>query len=245
MTLAFNAVFGGIIGMLINYLSDVLPVSRRFTKPTCKVCTQPYLIKDYLVSYKCSKCGSRMPARSIIVLLSTIIVCILLNYFPFSIFGFWATLPILICLEVILVIDIEHHLVLIETSIFGFFLFLVYGIFLNGFQRTFTGGLAGLLIMLAFYFIGLAFSKVVGALRHQTIDEVVFGFGDVCLGVNLGLITGWPLIAGAITIAIIAFEIFTLFFFIALLVSKKYQAFSSALPFTPFLILGAVAIFYL
>ncbi len=245
MTLVINAIVGGIIGMLINYFSDVLPVSRRFTKPLCKVCNQPFSIKDYLVYFRCSQCGSRIPTRSIIVLIITIVVCMLLNFFPFSILGFWATLPILIFLGVILVIDIEHHAVLFETSIFGFVLFFVYGMMLMGFQRTITGALAGFMVMLTFYFIGLAFSKLVGALRHQAIDEVVFGFGDVCLGVNLGLLTGWPLIIGAITISIIAFEVFTLAFFIALLISRKYRAFSSALPFTPFLIIGAVAIFYL
>ena len=245
MTLIINAVFGGIIGMLINYFSDVLPVSRSFTRPICKVCNQPYSIKGYLISYSCSQCGSRIPARSLVVLVCSIFAGLLLHSFPFSTLGFWATLPILIYMGVILVIDIEHHLVLIETSIFGFILFSIYGTILNGFRETFTGALAGLVIMLIFYFIGLAFSKIVGALRHKMIDEVVFGFGDVCLGVVLGLLTGWPLIVGAITISIIAFEVFTLIFFIALLLSKKYQAFSSALPFTPFLILGAVAILYL
>jgi len=245
MTLAINAIVGGIIGMLINYFSDVLPVSRSFSRPLCKVCNQPYSIKDYLVYFRCSQCGSRMPTRSIAVLISTIIVCLLLNFFPFSILGFWATLPILVFLGVILVIDIEHHAVLIETSIFGFALFFIYGMILNGFRSTILGALAGFLIMLAFYFIGLAFSKLVGVLRHQAIDEVVFGFGDVCLGINLGLLTGWPLIIGAITISIIVFEVFTLIFFIALLLSRKYHAFSSTLPYTPFLILGAVVIIYL
>jgi len=136
-------------------------------------------------------------------------------------------------------------LVLIETSIFGFFFFLVYGMIINGAQLTLKGALAGFLIMIAFYFIGLAFSKIVGAIRHKAIDEVVFGFGDVCLGVILGLLNGWPLIVGAIAISFIAFEVFTFFFFIALMAFKKYHAFSSALPFTPFMILGAVTIFYL
>ena len=245
MTLVLNAIVGGIIGMLINYFSDVLPDTRSFSRPFCKICEQPYSIKDYLVYFKCLQCGSRKPKRSIIVLICTIVVCMLLNYFPFSTLGFWATLPIMIYTGLILVIDIEHHLVLIETSIFGFVLFLGYGIILNGVRSTLTGALAGLLIMLVFYFIGLAFSKLAGALRHKVIDEVVFGFGDVCLGLNLGLLTGWPLIIGAITISILAFEVFTLIFFVALLVQKKYHAFSSALPFTPFLILGAMAIFYL
>lgn len=245
MSLIIIVIAGGIIGILINYFSDVLPVSRSFTKPICKGCNRPYSIKDYLVSYRCSQCGSRISTRSIIVLISTIVVCLLLNFFPFSILGFWATLPILIFLGVILVIDIEHHAVLVETSMFGFVLFFFYGIILKGFQRTITGALAGFLIMLTLYFIGLAFSKIVGALRHREIGEVVFGFGDVCIGVNLGLLTGWPLILGAITIAILAFEVFALILFIALILSRKYNAFSIALPFTPFLILGAIAIFYL
>lgn len=186
-----------------------------------------------------------MPLRSVVVLIGSVIVCILLNYFPFSTLGFWAALPIVIYLGVILVIDIEHHAVLIESSLFGLALFLAYGIGLNGFRGALTGALAGFLIMLVFFFFGLAFSKIIGALRHRTIDEVVFGFGDVSLGTILGLLVGWPLVAGAVAIAILVFEVFTLFFFIVLLISKKYQAFASALPFTPFLILGAVAIFYL
>ena len=245
MTFAISAFAGVITGLLINYLSDVLPVTRSFSKPLCKVCAHPYSVKDYLLSFRCSNCGSRISSRSFLVLISSVVVCIMINYFPLSKLGFWSTLPILIFLGVILVIDIEHHAVLIETSLFGFVFFLGYGMILNGSRSTLIGGLVGLLIMLAFYFIGLAFSKLVGALRHKAIDEVVFGFGDVCLGLNLGLLTGWPLIAGTITISIIAFEVFTLFFFIALLISKKYQAFASALPFTPFLILGAVAIFYI
>ena len=112
MSLIIIVIVGGIIGILINYFSDVLPVSRSFTKPLCKVCNQPYSIKDYLVSCRCSHCGSRISIRSIIVLISTIVVCMLLNFYPFSILGFWATLPYLIFLGVILVIDVEHHAVI-------------------------------------------------------------------------------------------------------------------------------------
>jgi len=246
MSLIIIVIVGGIIGILINYFSDVLPVSRRITRPLCRVCNQPYSIKDYLVSCRCSRCGnSRTSTRSIIVLISAIVICILLKFFPFSILGFWATLPILIFLGVILVIDIEHHAVLVETSMFGFVLFFIYGIILNGLRRTIIGALAGFLIMLIFYFLGLAFSKIVGKLRHQEIDEVAFGFGDVGFGLILGLLTGWPLIVGAIFISFLAFGAFSLVLFFALLLSRRYHAFSSALPFTPYLILGAIAILYL
>ena len=245
MSLIIIVIVGGIIGNLINYFSDVLPVSRRFSRPLCRVCNQPYSIKDYLVSYKCSRCGNRTSTRTFIVLLSAIVLCILVNFFPFSILGFWAALPILIFLGVIMVIDIEHRAVLVETSIFGFVLFFIYGIILSGLLRTIIGALVGFLIMLIFYYLGIALTKIAGKLRHQKIDEVAFGFGDVCIGLILGLLAGWPSIFRAITISILAFGAFSLVLFFVLLLSRRYRAFASALPFTPFLILGAIAIFYL
>ena len=245
MSLILVVIVGGIIGILINYFSDVLPVSRRIARPLCRVCNQPYSIKDYLISCRCSICGNRTSTRSIIVLISAIVICILIKFFPFSILGFWATLPILIFLGVIMVIDIEHRVVLLQTSIFGFVLFFLYGIRLNGLLSTIFGALAGFLIMLIFYFLGLAFTKISGKLRHQKTDEVAFGFGDVFIGTILGLLTGWPLIVGAFFISILSFVAFSLVLFIALLLAKRYHAFSNTQPFTTFLILGAIAIFYL
>jgi prepilin signal peptidase PulO-like enzyme (type II secretory pathway) len=175
----------------------------------------------------------------------TVAVCILLIYFPFAGLSFWATLPILTLLGVILVIDIEHRLVLTETSILGLVLFLIYGIILNGVKITLFGGLAGFLIMLVFFIFGLVFTKVIGRIRHKEIDEVAFGFGDVSAGTIIGLLAGWPVVIGAIIIAIIAFGAYSLIYILVLLITKKYSAFSSALPFAPFLILGLIVIYYL
>jgi len=245
MSLILVAIAGGIIGILINYFSDVLPVSRRITRPLCKACNQPYSIKDYLISCRCSICGDRTSTRSFIVLISAIVICILLKFFPFSILGFWETLPILIFLGVIIVIDIEHRVVLVQTSIFGFVLFFLYGIRLRDLLSTIFGALAGFLIMLIFYYLGIAFTKIAGKLRHQKIDEVAFGFGDVCVGTILGLLTGWPLIVGAFFISLLTFAAFSLVSLFALFLTKKYRAFYNAQPLAPFLILGAIAIFYL
>jgi prepilin signal peptidase PulO-like enzyme (type II secretory pathway) len=245
MSLMINVIVGLFIGFLINYFSDVLPVSRRISRPVCSACQQPYTFTDYLLFGKCSKCGKKASIRSIIVLTMTFAVCILLKYFPFARLGFWATLPILLLLGVMLVIDIEHHLVLTETSILGFVLFLIYGIILNGLKVTLLGGLAGFLIMLVFFIFGLVFTKVVGKLRHKEIDEVAFGFGDVSAGTIIGLLAGWPAVVGAIIIAILAFGAYALVYIVVLLITKKYRAFASALPFAPFLILGLIVIFYL
>lgn len=245
MSLILAVIFGVIAGFVINYFSDVLPVFRSISRPLCGACNQPYSIKDYLISFKCSNCGHRASPRTFIVLMGAVICCVLLLSFPFSNFGFWATLPILVFLGVIMVIDIEHRVVLFPTSIFGAILFLVYGIILRGALMTMAGGLAGFFIMLSFYFLGIVFSKIVGKLRHREIEEVAFGFGDVLVGTFLGLLAGWPAVVSAILIAFIVFTVFSFLLLALLILTKKYHAFSHAQPFAVFLIIGAIVIFYL
>jgi len=245
MLLILNVIVGGLVGILINYLSDVLPVSRRFTKPVCPSCGQAFSLRDYLSFNNCSHCGAKRSKRSFIVLITAIVLSILLYFLPFSGLSFWATLPILTFLGVIVVIDIEHRAVLLETSIFGFALFLVYGIFLHGLAKTIMGGLVGFLITILFYFLGIAYVKIAGKVRHQVIDEVAFGFGDVLAGSFLGLLLGWPLVFGAILTANFTFGAYSLIYIVSLLISKRYNAFASALPFTPFLVLGTIVLFYI
>jgi len=245
MSLIINIIVGGLVGLLINYLSDVLPATRRFTRPVCKNCSQAYPIGDYLTFKKCPNCGTNRSKRTYIVLVISIAICILLNSFPFSTLSFWATLPILTFLGVIVVIDVEHRVVLLETSIVGIALCLVYGIILHGLPRTLVGGLVGFLITILFYLLGIAYVKIAGKLRHKVIDEVAFGFGDVSAGTFLGLLLGWPSVFGAITVAIFAFGAYSLIYILTLLRSKRYEAFASALAFTPFLVLGTIVVFYL
>ena len=245
MLLILNVIVGGLVGILINYLSDVLPISRRFTRPVCPSCSQAFSFRDYLSFKNCPNCGNKRSKRSFIVLISIIVICILLYFFPFSGLSFWASLPILTFLGVIVVIDIEHRAVLLETSIFGFILFLIYGIILHGLAITIVGGLVGFLITILFYLLGIAYVKIAGKVRHQVIDEVAFGFGDVLAGTFLGLLLGWPSVFGAIITAIFTFGAYSLIYIVSLLISKRYNAFANALPFTPFLVLGTVVLFYL
>ena len=96
-----------------------------------------------------------------------------------------------------------------------------------------------------FYFLGIAFSKIVEKLRHREISEVAFGFGDVTTSAILGLLTGWPVIIGAITLGFITFAAYSIILLLVLILTKRYHAFTNALPFTPFLILGTIIIYYL
>lgn len=245
MSLILAVIISVMVGFLINYFSDVLPVSRRITAPICQACGRPFSLPDYLVSFQCSKCGHRFSPRSYMVLIGAVIGCVLLYHFPFASLGFFESLPILIFLGVIMVIDIEHHLVLWQTSLVGMVLFSVYGFVLHGVAATLLGALGGFLITLAFYLLGMAFSAIAGRIRRKQIDEVAFGFGDVLVGTFLGLLAGWPAIAAAILIGIFSFSAFSVVLVLVLLLTKKYQAFSHAQPFTLFLILGTIVIYYL
>jgi prepilin signal peptidase PulO-like enzyme (type II secretory pathway) len=65
---------GLVVGLLINYLSDVLPATRRLSLPTCPDCEGAYTLKDYLLAWRCAHCGRRHPARHPVVLLVSVVV---------------------------------------------------------------------------------------------------------------------------------------------------------------------------
>jgi len=245
MSLILAILAGIVIGLLINYFADVLPATRRFSRPVCPSCSQPYVLRAYLLSSRCSGCGSRRPLRVFLVLVGAIAASVLVSNYPLAHLGFWATTPLLVFLGVIFVIDMEHRVVLIETTLFGLVFCAIFGLTLRGCVTTLLGGFGGCLIMLGFYLFGIVFTKIMERIKHQTISEVAFGFGDVCAGTFLGLLAGWPAIFGAIIIAVLVFGGFSFVFLLVLLLSKRYRAFSRALPFAPALIIGAIVMFYL
>ena len=244
-TLLISIFLGLFIGSLVNYFADVLPATRRLSQPVCPECRQPYSIKDYLFSFRCPHCGHKRPKRQIIVLVISVILWALLRFFPFHGLNFWATIPLLTYLGVIVVIDLEHRLVLLETSLFGFLLMLIYGFTFHGFLNALSGALGGMLIMLALFLLGAAFGKIVGILRQKAVNEVPFGFGDVIFGTILGLLCGWPAIAWGLLLGILIFSAYSLLWLISLVLTKRYESFSNAQALTPFLILGMIILFYL
>lgn len=244
MSIFLSVIIGGIAAVLINYLSDVLPVTRKLTRPICLNCGKPFSLREYLFSFKCSKCKNKIPLRVILVSIFSILASILLNYFPLAGLGYWATLPIMVFLGVVLVIDIEYRVVLIQTSIVGLALFFVYGLLMHNLWITLAGGLAGFLIMLGLYYLGIVFNKIMGRIRGQEIEEVALGFGDVYVCAFIGLFNGWPAIFATILIAILASGAFSLIYIIIKLITKRYRSFS-AIPYAPFLIFAGVAVFYI
>ena len=106
-----------------------------------------------------------------------------------------------------------------------------------------TGGLAGVLLLSVMYLAGLGFSRLLAWRRGRPIEEVAFGFGDVVLGGVLGLTVGWPGILVAVVLGIFAAGIFSLGLVLVQLLRRRYAAFL-AIPYGPFLVLGAAIVLY-
>jgi prepilin signal peptidase PulO-like enzyme (type II secretory pathway) len=253
MVIVLCAVMGGLIGIVVNYLADVLPTTRKFSRPVCPHCKTPYTDRAYLISFKCPNCHKGPTFRFFVVLILSIAVSILVALFPFGGLNYWLTIPLIIFFGVILVIDIEHRAVLIETSITGLVLLFFYGFLfqkllgkttLEAFILTVVGGIAGFGIMILFYYFGILFSKILGKIRKLEINEVALGFGDVYVCSFLGFLTGWPFIVGAILIAVLASGVFSMVYLIYKSIKRDYKPFT-AIPYAPFLILGAILVFYL
>ena len=249
VNLIIYAVVGGFIGVLINYLADVLPQTRRFSQPVCPHCSKPYSLKGYLISFKCPNCNHKPRTRNFIVLIASIIAAVLVGINPLMGLNFWLTIPVMIFLGLILVIDIEHHVVLIETSIVGLVMFFFYGWLMynwtmTGLLLTSVGGVSGFLLMLLIYFFGIFFSRGLSKVRKEEIKEAGLGFGDVYACAFLGFFVGWPYVIGMVIIAILVSGIYSFIYMIVKAIKKDYQV-ASTIPYTPFLILGALATFYI
>lgn len=75
------------------------------------------------------------------------------------------------------------------------------------------------------------------------MDDVALGFGDVNLSGVLGLMLGWPIILFGLGVAVLIGGAVSLVYIIVKLITRRYQALM-ALPYGPFLVLGAVLFIY-
>lgn len=231
------------IGILINYLSDVLPATRRLTAPACAICSRPILTVDYLLLRACQECGARRKWRAWVVQTAAVLVTVWLGLVPDGRLGFWASLTILSYFGVVAVIDIEHRLIMHPVSLLGVLLGGGIGLWLHGWQATLLGGLAGFAIMLGIYFLGFLFTKWLARVRKMDIEEEALGFGDVALSGILGLLLGWPGVAGGIILAILLGGAGSLVILVYSLFTRKYRTLM-AIPYGPFMLSAATLLLF-
>lgn len=233
-------------GMLVNYLSDILPIKRRLGRPICLHCGEAQPVKNYLLwPRRCENCSKMRPLRTWIVEIIAITIALVLSKSPemHMQIGYFLGGVVLIYFGVVLVIDIELRLILHPVSVIGALLGFAFGISLNGFVSTVLGGAVGFGIMFGFHYIGHLYTKGLAKLRGEIIDEVALGFGDVNLTGVLGLLLGWPNIIIGILLSIITAGLFSLIYIVVRIIFGRYRSLL-AIPYGPFLILGAILLLF-
>jgi leader peptidase (prepilin peptidase)/N-methyltransferase len=100
-------------------------------------------------------------------------------------------------------------------------------------------------MMLLLYYTGILYTNWITRKRRQAIEaEVALGFGDVNISGIIGLLLGWPGIIAGLLLAIILGGIVSLLLIIVLVVRKRWKPLL-AIPYAPFLVLGAGILLYL
>lgn len=237
ISFSIPVILGLAAGYLVNYVSDVLPFTRRLSQPACPNCSTHYPWKDYLLLRKCRSCGQKRSPRTYVVFLGLLAATVYIWLNPPNRIGFWLGCLLLVYVGVVFVIDLEHRLIMHPVSITGAILGLGIGSLAHGLIPTLIGGAVGFGSMLLLYFLGEAFTRYMSKRRGETIDEVALGFGDVNLCGVTGLLLGWPVIIAGILFTIFAGGIGSLLVIAYMLMRKRYNAFTP-IPYAPFLILS-------
>lgn len=242
ISLLISVALGLAAGYLVNYISDVLPYTRRLSQPTCPKCLKPHTWTDYLFLRACHSCGHKRSTRTYLVILILLSATIYIWLNPPKRTGFFFAYLLLAYLGVVFVIDLEHRLIMHPVSITGAILGLAIGSYAHGLLPSILGGAFGFGSMLLLYYLGEVFTRIMAKRRGEAIDEVALGFGDVNLCGVTGLLLGWPVILAGILFTILAGGIGSILVIAYMLIRKRYSAFTP-IPYAPFLILSVL--FYL
>jgi len=257
--LFFPFILGWLAGYFVNYASDILPLTRRFSQPVCLHCQKPFSWADYLTFHACRSCGK---GRSIRTWLVQILATASFVYFwlvPSKALGFWLGAIVLIYFGIITVIDLEHRLILHPTSLFGGILGVIVGTFiyshkyglLGGVAQSLIGGIIGFGLMFLLYQIGTLVARYrarkMQAAGQADDDEEALGGGDVYLLGVLGLMLGKSFILNALILGVLYGGIVSLLFIAALLIRRRYSsdALMTFIPYGPYFIIAAFYLLFL
>lgn len=257
--LVIPVLLGWIAGLFINYVSDVLPLTRRFSQPVCAHCQAPFSWTTYLTLRSCLNCGTPRSPRTWLVQVLTTAAFVFFWLNPPKAIGFWLGMLVLVYFGIITVIDLEHRLILHPTSLAGAVLGLIVGTtihsrdggLLPGVGMSVLGGLFGFGVMFALYLLGMLVARY-RARRMQAQgktpdDEEALGGGDMYLAGVLGLMLGWPYILNALVLGVLLGGLFSFLFILALVVRRRYssEALMTFIPYGPYFIIGAFYLLFL
>lgn len=252
-------VLGWLAGLFINYSADVLPTTRRFSRPACRECGTPFSWTDYLLLRACRSCGERRSLRTWLVQVLAAASFVYFWMVPSKTLGIPLGMIVLVYFGIIIVIDLEHRLILHPTSLFGAVLGFIVGTyihsridgFLPGMGKSLLGGLFGFGVMYLLYWMGTLVARV-RARRMQAAgqaddEEEALGGGDVYLAGVLGLMLGWPFIWNALLLGVLLGGLISIVFLLTLFLRRRYssEALMTFIPYGPYFILSAFYFLFL
>ena len=242
------AISGIPMGILINYLADVLPGEPYSPHPVCSnpECREPYPWINYFLLRKCHKCGTLRRPRTWILLVIVIFSAGYLWLVPPKGIGVFGGLAVLAYLLLVAIIDLETHLILRSLSIAGLFVCTGAGILIVGWKAAMIGGVAGFVIIFIIYLLGKLYSRLRFKKTGSISDEEAFASGDVTLALLLGLLVGWPLIWLNLLIGILISGIVGVFVLAGTIVSRHSgkQGLMTFIPLGPGFIIASILIIY-
>ena len=250
---------GWCAGLFINYASDVLPITRRFSQPTCTQCQAPFTWADYVTLRACRNCGRRRSLRFWVVQILAVASFVYFWLYPSKALGIPLGMIVLVYFGIITVIDLEHRLILHPTSLFGAVLGLIVGTYIHsragglmmGVWTSLLGGLFGFGVMFLLYQLGALVARWrarrMRAAGQADDDEEALGGGDVYLAGVLGLMLGWPFILRALVIGVLLGGMVSIVLLLSLILRRRYvsDALMTFIPYGPYFIIGAFYLLYL
>ena len=253
--LVFAVVYGLIVGAIANALADELPYQRspampRYPDGEARRGLLMSGLLTFLMGKRTSSQGNQLVLRHPLTELMAIALTLwtlnaTVTYQVSTIQTiFWLIYAALFTL--IIVIDMEHHLILFVV-INPFVIITLADAFLTGRQpdtiiESLIGGAVGYGVFFILFNGGAFFAYVLGKLRGQAISEVAFGYGDVMLAGVVGLILGWKAFLFAMVATILLGAAGALVIIIYQRIFKGgYSAFA-AMPYGPYIVAGAMLV---
>jgi leader peptidase (prepilin peptidase) / N-methyltransferase len=244
ITYIIAIILGWLSGIMVNYVTDVLPLRRRLTTPFCIQCDSVQTWRNYLIWPRiCPVCSYSRNLRVWIVEGFYIIASILVSKYPPEGIGYYLGMVVLVYFGVVVLIDLEYRLIMHPVSLVGAVIGLVVGILRVGWLKALIGGVAGFGIMWLLYMLGILIIKLIDRARGRPVNDVALGFGDVNLSGVLGLMLGWPLILVSLVVSVLIAGLVSLLYIVIKLITGQYHVFM-AIPYGPFLVIGAVILLY-
>ena len=228
------AVLALFVGGVLNHLADRLPARERVdVAPQCAHCGagRPLLAWLSVLAYltgraRCSACGAPVSVRHPALEVATVLACVWLYQSRGSTFNFLLSAFYACVFLLIVVIDLEHHLILNVVVVPAIVVALAASVLIG--KPTLLSAVIG-------GAVGFGFFGVVAL-----VGRGAMGAGDVKLAAFLGAATGFPNIVTALIFGVFAGGLVAL-----ILVISGVKTMKSYIPYGPFLVFGgALVIFF-